>query len=214
MWYPPPARPPNDPVVSVIAAGSVLYRVHSASFRSTEFNPTDPDASEAGGGGRFDSLSGDPPFLYAARSPVTAIAEALLRDIPFDDRGMRELPRAALERRCLSELVASEDLELVSLHGEGLSRLGQDAWLTRCDAAEYPQCREWGSAIIGWFPQARGLEWRPRHDDDGLAVCLYESRAGGRLEAGRSLNLWEGEGLALVRRVLLRFGVAPPRASP
>ncbi len=210
MWYPPPERPPNEPVVSVIPAGTTLYRVHSASFGPVDFNPTDPDAPEAGGGGRFDSLAGKPPFLYAARSAGTSIAEALLRDVPFDDRGMRELPRVALERRCLSEVLVVEDLEVVAAHGEGLSRLGQDTWLTRCDAAEYAQCRAWGAAIMGWFPQAAGLEWRPRHDDDGLAVCLYETRAGHALEAGRTLELWRGEGLALARAALLRFGVAPP----
>jgi hypothetical protein len=206
--YSPPARAPSRPRTRRLAVGTTLYRVHAQAFSATEFNPTGPPAGL--GGGRFDSLDGAPPYLYAAFSVRTAIAESLLRGVPFDGRGVREIPAAALRGRCLSELKIVSDLRLAALHGEGLSRIGQDAWLVHCDAAEYAATREWGSAIMRWLPSAAGLEWRPRNDDDGLAVCLYQDRAAGHLEAVRSLALWEGEGLAIARAALLAFGVAPP----
>ncbi|MDO9108227.1 MAG: RES family NAD+ phosphorylase [Coriobacteriia bacterium] len=182
--------------------------MHSARFEPTEFNPTDPDSLEAGGGGRFDSPGGEPPYLYAARSSETAIAEALLRDLPFDARGARELPAAAIAARSLSRLEVTGDLSLVALHGAGLAKVGQDTWLVHSDAGEYLQTREWGRAILSWNSQAHGLEWRPRHDDDGLSMCLYQDRAAGRLKTISTLPLWEGEGLALARAALLSFGVA------
>lgn len=209
-WYPPPEEAPQRAGISVLPADTVLFRVHSARFGPTEFNPTDPDSLEAGGGGRFDSPGGEPPFLYAARLPETAVVESLLRDLPFDVCGGRELPAVALTARCVSELRLTRDLFLVSLHGAGLAEVGQNTWLVHSDASEYPRTRTWGKAIMAWNPRAHGLEWRPRHDDDGLATCLYEDRVGDRLEAVRTLPLSEGEGLGLVRATLLAFGVAAP----
>jgi hypothetical protein len=181
--YSPPARAPSQPRTRRLAVGTTLYRVHAQAFSATEFNPNAPPAGL--GGGRFDSLDGASPYLYAAFSVRTAIAEPLLRGVPFDRRGVREIPAAALRGRCLSELKIVENFRLAALHGEGLSRIGQDAWLVHCDAAEYAATREWGSAIMRWLPSAAGLEWRPRNDDDGLAVsrpCCRPSR--GRAFAG------------------------------
>lgn len=206
--YPPPARAPSRPRTQRLAAGTTIFRVHSSGFTAAEFNPTAPPAGL--GGGRFDSPEGAPSYLYAALSVRSAIAESLLRGVPFDRRGVREIAGAALRDRCLSELKVGSDLRLAALHGEGLSRIGQDTWLVHCDAAEYAATREWGSAIMRWLPSVAGLEWRPRNDDDGLAVCLYQDRAAGCLEVVRSLALWEGEGLAIARAALLALGVAPP----
>ncbi len=186
----------------------MLYRVHSAKFAACGFNPS---PAVSGAGGRFDTAEGTPAYLYAARSRRTAIAESLLRAVPFDARGVRAVPLAALRSRCLSELVATADITLVSLHGPGLARVGQDTWLVRSDSAEYPRTREWAAAIMRWAPSASGLEWRPRHDDDGLAVCLYEDRVlGGALEVVRTLMLEVGEGRAVVRSALREFGFASP----
>lgn len=209
-WYLPPTCSPKQPVVGRLKAGTALFRVHSAVFGPSQFNPTDPDSPKAGGGGRFDSPGGTPPYLYASRHPRTAIAESILRDVPFGDLGKRELPKCAVEGRCLSELRVAHDLRLLALHGEGLARAGQDAWLARCESEEYGRTRAWSSALLAWFPEVDGLEWRPRHDDDAFAVCVYEDRARGKLEVVRQLDLSRGEGLAVLRSALSRFGVVPP----
>ncbi len=130
--------------------------------------------------------------------------------MPLDARGIREIPLAALRSRCLSELVVVSDIKVVSLHGAGLARVGQDTWLVHSDSADYPQTRIWAAAIMRWSPSASGLEWRPRHDDDSLAVCLYRDRMPARLRVVRTLSLEDGEGRALVRSALAGFGVVPP----
>ena len=206
--YPPPPSAPNRAKTAVLPAGTALFRVHSAHFAPDAFNPTDPGA--APGGGRFDSVGGQPAYLYAALTPRAAIAEALLRSVPFDARGVRQLPRVALLGRRLSEIRTTAPLRVVQLHGEGLARLGQDVWLVHCDAAEYESTRAWGAAILRWNPSAAGLAWHPRHDDDGMAVCLYEGRTAGGLEVVRTLDLASGEGLAVARSTLIAFGIAPP----
>lgn len=211
-WYPPPQKAPNRAKRVLLPRETILYRVHSELFGPTEFNPTDPASREAGEDGRFDSLGGDPAYLYAARSQRVALAESLLRDVPFDEDGIRQVPLGALRGRCISSLRTTDTLSLVALHGEGLARLGQDGWLVTSDASQYPLTCEWGKAILGWVPSAHGLQWRPRHDDDGLALCLYEDRAAGRIEAVSTLPLWSGDGLALVRTTLSEFGVVPPDA--
>lgn len=205
--YPPPAAAPSRPRLTKLGKGSQLYRVHSASLSPSDFNPTSPTY---GHGGRFDSPDGQPAFLYASFSTRAAIAESLLRSAPFDDGGAREVGLAALRGRCLSELRVTADIKLVSLHGVGLARLGQDTWLVHSDSADYPRTREWATTIMRWSPSAAGVEWRPRNDDDGLAVCLYENRMPARLEVVRTLALEAGEGRAVVRSALLSFGVAPP----
>lgn len=209
--YPPPDAAPNRAKTTKLPEGTALFRVHPARFGGGEFNSTVPAA--AGGGGRFDSPGGRPSYLYAALSPRAAIAEAFLRNLPFDVRGVRQLPGAALVGRRLTELHTTEPLRLVSLHGEGLARLGQDLWLVHCDASEYGDTREWGAAIMRWNPWAAGLAWRPRHDDDGLAICIYEDRCPGAVNVVRTIALDKGEGRAQLHSTLIEFGVALPLDS-
>lgn len=206
--YPPPLHAPARPRSRVLRTGTTLFRVHSQRFEPAAFNPAPPPAGF--GGGRFSSPGGVPACLYAASTARTAVAESLLRRLPFDNAGMRALSAVALQGRCLSELVLTTDLKVVVLHGDGLSRVGQDTWLVHSGAHGYPSTRAWGAAIRGWMPSVAGLEWRPRNDDDGLAFCLYEDRARGALSAVRSLAAWEGEGRAIVHASLLAFNVAPP----
>ena len=64
----------------------MLTRIHDAAFSVGAFNPT--VAQDALEGGRFDSTPNDPyAYLYAAGGDSTAVAEALLRELPIDDRG-------------------------------------------------------------------------------------------------------------------------------
>ena len=61
-------------------------------FGYPHFNPT--AAASSFQGGRFDAIpTGECAFLYAAGDDRTAVSEALLRDLPMDDRGARLLPR-------------------------------------------------------------------------------------------------------------------------
>ena len=207
----PPPGPPRPLLVVRLAAGSVLWRVHSAEFAVDAFNTTDPDSDCAGGGGRFDSPGGVPPYLYAAATEDAAIAEVLLRDVPLSDHGYRELPRTELAGRVLSTVEMTRPIKVVALHGKGLHAVGQsDNWLASCGPAEYPGTRAWAQALMAWSPGAAGLVWRARHFDDEFAYVLYENRATGALRVVNSLAADTGEGLARVRAALRRLAVAAP----
>ncbi len=170
-------------------------------------------------GGRFDATAGDRyPFLYAAADDATAVSEALLRDLPIDERGARLLLRAALSHRSIGWLRTTLDLELVSLRsGADLAAIGQDTWLTSSDAADYARTRPWASAIRLWAPGARGLTWRSRREPDGFAYvffgdrcpqgCLEEVSGGLPLPPG-DRELATGAARLHVEEILTRYRVA------
>ncbi|MXY78115.1 MAG: RES family NAD+ phosphorylase [Chloroflexi bacterium] len=129
-------------------------------------------------GGRFDSTTQDPySFLYAAGDDATAVAETLLRDLPFDERGGRLLARRQLAGRCIGWMRTTQNLMLVSLRsGRDLAAIGQDGWLTAGPAAAYGMTRRWAAAIRVWDTEAAGMVWRPRLDPDGLAYVFFGDR--------------------------------------
>jgi hypothetical protein len=143
-----------------------LTRLHSDRFAVIEFNPTVTRSSLQGG--RFDATPEDQyGFLYAAEDDATAVSEALLRDLPIDERGARLLPRAALHGRRISWLATTADLPLASLRsGEDLAAIGQDTWLTSCTAA----------AIRRWAPWTAGLTWRSHREPAGFAYVFFADR--------------------------------------
>ena len=175
----PPARYEGAPRRFPLPAGTRLTRIHSAAFGVTGFNPNVARSDRQGG--RFDASPGDEyAFLYAAGDDATAVSEALLRDLPIDERGARLLPRARLSGLRISWLRTMLDLELVSLRsGRDLAALGQDTWLTSAPAAEYAITRRWSSAIRAWAPWAAGLTWRSSREPEGYAYVFFADRCPG-----------------------------------
>lgn len=192
-------------------ANTLLVRVHSVSFGPAEFNPNTSPTAEAGG--RFDSLGGEYSHLYAGEDDDVAIAEALLRHVPFPSDGPRQLPRRALENLVLSRLRTSRELWVVSLRGADLGHINQDVWLTKCEAADYVETRQWAVAIRTWAPDASGFVWWSRRDEDHLAYVLFGDRTPRECLAleGDVLTIDGGPGLVLVRRSLLRHNVVVAR---
>lgn len=188
-----------------------LFRIHSDDFEPAAFNPTDPDSPVAYGGGRFDTIAGAPAFLYAGRSVEAAVAEGLLRDVPFDDAGYLILPRKKLQGRMLSRVSLRWPVDVVCLHGSGLHAVGQDTWLVRCDPCDYPVTRLWAQALREWVPRAAGFEWRARHDDDVFAYVFYEDRTGGAIEPCWSASIDQGEGFERVVSALVHYSVVLDR---
>ena len=157
----------------------MLTRLHSAEFDVTDFNPT--PAEDPIQGGRFDGTPEDEyAFLYAASDDTTAVSEALLRDIPTDERGARSLLTTRLRRRRFGWLRTTCELQLVNLRsGVDLAALGQDTWLTTAPASEYGITRRWAVAIRDWAPWAQGFTWRSRREPDGFAYVLFDDRGAG-----------------------------------
>lgn len=185
---PPPSRFTGQPRHLVLPRGATLVRVHDAEFAAGAFRPIPILAGRAARlrGGRFDATESDPfPSLYAASDGPTAISEALLRDLPMDDSGVRILPRTLLAGRQISWLTTEAELSLVTLRsGQDLAAIGQDAWLTTSPRSEYPLAREWCSAIRRWAPWAHGLTWRSLREPDGFAYIFFGDRPSLRQNEG------------------------------
>lgn len=164
----PTLASPVCPVLVDLAEGAPLWRLHSDCFAADVFNPTIPARFA---GGRFDSADGSYSYLYAGGDTITCVAETLLRDrvsaAPY------QIPRKRLENIRLSKLVLSRAAAVVKLHGNGLAALGLDAELTASGPQTYELTRQWAAAIRHWAPDACGLEWRARHDNDRLAYCFF-----------------------------------------
>ena len=194
----------------------MLTRLHSAQFGVTDFNPT--VARGVFAGGRFDATPEDEyAFLYAAGDDATAVSEALLRDIPIDERGARLLPASRLSGLRIGWLRTTRALQLVSLRsGADLAAVGQDPWLTTASADEYEMTRRWAAAIRGWAPWAQGLTWRSRREPEGFAyilfgdrcpdACLEEAVRGTPLQLTER-NIESGFGRLYVDEILTRYRV-------
>jgi RES domain len=116
-------------------------------------------------------------FCYVALDEATALAETLLRDLPFDERGMRVLTSSAVTDRRISGLTLTRDLELVSLiDGKDLAAIGQDYWLVVANGAEYAQTRGWGHWLRRQADWAHGFIWSSLRDRGGLAIVLFGDR--------------------------------------
>ena len=136
----PPQEPGPEPARRTLPAGQLIWRVtraefvRSASVFNKDLAPVDgpPDllrpGSSAGPGeahdakaairasGRVDATEEDPgySYCYAALDDLTAIAETLLRDVPFSAVG-RFLPWKDVAGRCLTLYETLRPLSLVAL---------------------------------------------------------------------------------------------------
>jgi hypothetical protein len=192
--------------------------VHSSEFAATSFNPR--PAKSPFKGGRFDGTPEDScSFLYAAEEDAAAVAEALLRDVPFDQQP-RLLERARIKNRCLSWIRSTRDLHLVRLvDGEDLAQVDQDIWLVTCESNQYQSTRVWAQAIRRWAPWCEGLVWRSRREPRSLVYIFFEDRMGpegspfegvvdpdGRLAPGDN-RLDQGLGEVYLEQIVQRYAI-------
>lgn len=199
----PPDEPPGDVQIEVVPAGTSVWRIHGAAFAAHQMNPTQQKTELDGG--RFDSVDGDYSYLYFAGDPEGAMAERIFRDLPLDGRP-RWIPAVTWAGLLLSELIVTRDLDMASCHGAALAHLGQDLWLTTSDPAEYVTTRTWASAIRGWAPDAEGLTYRCRNDNDRLAAVLFapiDQQFADCLTVTRSAPLTDAAVLDQLQRVAL-----------
>ena len=216
--YPPPDHCSGEPRESVLPAGLTISRVHSSKIAATSFNPR--LAKSPFHGGRFDgTLEDSYSFLYGAEEDAAAVAETLLRDVPFDQQP-RLLERARIKNKCLSWLESTRDLHLVRLvDGEDLARVDQDIWLVTCESNQYQATRMWAQSIRRWAPWCEGLVWRSRREPRSLAYIFFEDRMGpedspfegvvdpgGRLASGDNrLDLGLGE--VYLEQIVQRYAI-------
>ncbi|WP_082920717.1 RES family NAD+ phosphorylase [Rhodococcus sp. YH3-3] len=191
---------------STLAADTTVWRVHSSRRSALAPNPTaQPDELA---GGRFDSLDGTYAYLYIADGPDGAIAETICRYLPLDPTTARIVPASAVTGRTLTALTLTRTVTVAALHGRHLSVVGQDLWLTKCEARHYVTTRKWAHAIHAADPALGGLAYRPRHNEDTLAWVLTTDPAVTSHPAlavdssVAALSLDRGRGRDLVERVV------------
>lgn len=213
---PPPEAYRGKPARFHLKAGVRLARIHDARFVATAFNPTLADRHW--GGGRFDATEDEPySYLYAGADERCAVAEALLRELPILPSGSRSLSKKAVAGRKISWISTTENLTLVSLRsGQDLARLGQDSWLTKCEAKDYGFTRRWAHQIRAWAPWCQGFVWRSRLEEASLAYIFFEDRCPAPFEEhvdpvltppdGNRLD--RDPGLSYLRKLLVRYNVA------
>ena len=219
----PPAGGPTPtcrPLTETIDAGSILWRVH----RAWHLGPTGPDPV-LDDGTLFNPGYGAPtrfgpftsraepskdhwvPLLYAGESDRGALFETVLHD---------QMPGSFVDHNrwtthVLSAIEVTAELELVSLHGNGLRSLGLYAGdITDTYPRLYPRCTRWAAWIHQHVPTAAGLTWRSRQDNSQRAYLFFGDRMAdgtltipsgmgtGRIEP---LPIGHGPGLDWVRGV-------------
>ncbi|MFE9102373.1 RES family NAD+ phosphorylase [Actinomadura geliboluensis] len=214
----PPTAARTTPNRAVLPAGTRLWRVHRGTRAPGDFKPVPADPHF--GGGRFDSIPGDDeyPYLYAAPDPRTALLETLVRSIPFDDRGVRYLRRAALAGMVISAVESTSDLALISLlTSADLAAACQDEWLIHAEPHEYPQTRRWARWLRGHAPWGQGLLWPSRRDIGRPSAMLFGDRVdpGGLAPVpGPAVALDDAAGARWLNEQLApyRIRVKPPRS--
>ncbi|MFD5920367.1 RES family NAD+ phosphorylase [Kitasatospora sp. NPDC058201] len=218
--YPPPRESDGfrmRPNLRTLPAGTELWRCHRTGRPGAGFNPVPADSHF--GGSRFDGTVADPySFLYAAPEPATALAEVLLRAMPFDaDTGMRLVPYRAVAQRSLTALHTTADLCLVELiTEEDLAAVCQDSWLLETEGPGYAQTRRWATELRSRVPEAQGLVWQSRRHRPRQALVLFGDRCGEEsLKGGSGVTreLDTTDGVTEVNRLFapLRAAVVPPR---
>lgn len=183
-WPATPEPPvPFEPRTGVLAAGTVLQRIHSNRFRPNQFNPGPQ------GAGRFHFF-GDPrvPALYFAETREAALAETLLHDVPIG--APAALPRSIYANSVLAGLELKRQLRIAEFFGLGLRALGIEATqLTDTPMDNYPQTRKWARAAhAGGFD---GIGWMSKRDNSARAYMLFGDRV-----REEDLDVVPGSGLA------------------
>jgi len=169
-------RPPSksSPKLVSIGVGS-FWRVHPASFRATEFNPSNS------GDARFSPIRRPDgttiPVLYGASTLAGAMMETIFHDVPTPPGGyILDIERLREQNLVVSRIRPKRRLQAVDLSTKGLKRLG----LNRTDLIDtpvtaYPLTRHWAEWLHG-TTLATGLLWTSRQDDAARAIALFGDR--------------------------------------
>lgn len=212
----PPDRYTGTPTRWTLALGTQLWRVHHQSYVPVEFKGKPADRHF--GGGRFDGTVDDPyPYLYAGLTQTTALAETLVRALPFVAGRPRLLPRKAVAQRKLCALEVTAELQLIALITTAhLAAVRQDEWLVQAEPRDYAFTRRWAHWLRSQAPWAHGMIWGSRRDLGEQSIVLFGDRCpAGALALGAPgcQQLYDEAGAATLNSLLASYQVhvRPPR---
>jgi hypothetical protein len=158
-----------------LSAGTLLWRTISEYRLDSLFRDDIPDVHNDGRyGGRFDPIQRCRyPYVYLGLDPVTAVAETLLRNAPFQAAG-RVIPRVKYERKVMAILETTRPLELIRLiDAEDLAAARQDSWIVHAEVGEYPLTRSWAHWYRDCSVRADGLIWPSKRHPAGQVMMLF-----------------------------------------
>ncbi|CNF37381.1 RES family NAD+ phosphorylase [Yersinia kristensenii] len=149
-------------------AGKLIYRIHSAEFTATQFNP-------GKGNARFSPMDNGVSTLYGGVSTGVAVMETIFHDLPPDSAGA-PYDLGKLEGLVHSAVKPSEDLHLVDLNPKTLRKMGvKRADILDSSADQYVFTREYTVAIHQAYPAAQGMQWSSKQHGD-TALMLFGDR--------------------------------------
>lgn len=194
-----------------VPAGTRLHRVADPRFGLT-FKHIAPEPYR---GGRFDCLNGSYSYSYFADEAEVALAEVFTRDLAPSTE-IRTIPASRLSAAVLQTVETVVDVEVQLLHGKHLTTIGETAALTKSQPDEYTRTRTVAAQLIATHPSARGLRYRPRHDEDGFAYLLYTTDPDQPLthlveRVADDQQLGHGEGLERATLMLASYNVSVER---
>ncbi|GAA4492427.1 RES family NAD+ phosphorylase [Gluconacetobacter tumulicola] len=158
--WPPADLASRQPRWRTLLAGSPLHRFHSSGYGPVYF-----DRSRSG---RLNAPDGGYGVIYTAEQPTGAFAETFLRA-----PGRTLLPMDLIAAKAYAILSANRDLRLVELHGPGLAVLGATAEVTS-SGLPYDLPQAWSRAVHDAWPDADGISYRARHDNDQICFALFD----------------------------------------
>ena len=173
--YPPTDINTRQPRIATIKNGT-FHR-----FYSRGHNPIFFDGCPIRG--RFNSPDGSFGVLYAAEHPSGAFAGTFLRS-----PGSRLVPDDLIQGKALVVLHSTRALQLVELHGPGLSVLGATAEVTASPPPyELPQA--WSAALHNHPNMFDGIAYHARHDDSEICYAFFHRSGTAIAEVERRDNL-------------------------
>lgn len=164
---PPPPPPPDLSrralAVREIAPGTVLYRIHRTKVDALYFGPR-TDLKERG---RWDAPDDSYGVCYVAEEGHTAFSETFLRELDREEVA----ESGDLAPRSLARIQANRTLVLAQMHGPGLRRMKATAAVVQ---GSYDLTWAWSHALHAHPDRVDGITYRARHDDDDLAIALFD----------------------------------------
>ena len=160
--------------VEALKTDSLLFRIHPVERGALWFGPAPGEPPRH----RFDSPDGDYGVCYLAMEPAGAFVESFLRlDVHRTDT--RILAASELLNRRIVPVQLTSDLEVVSLRGPGLAWRGLTASVS--SSPVYGDTQRISKAIHAESAELAGISYRSRHDNDQIAIALFD-RARGALD--------------------------------
>lgn len=159
---------------TTVPKGRALQRVYQDDYTATQFNPG------IRGNARFSPIhdsQGNPiPTLYAGTTFPCTLMETVFHDVPHT-AGFKSFDKNKLAGQVHSEIVVTQDLQLVDLGSIALHKLGVSRkQLIDTEKDQYSATRKWAEEIHRRYPQAQGLSWVSRQDDSSYAFVLFGDR--------------------------------------